>query len=245
MAYEQIRTEVKTDVGFLALARPQRKNALSIKMRQEMVDALRIWQEDRALRAVVLRGDGEGFCAGNDREETLSADPDIRKGVYESSKALYRTLAYFPKPTVAAVHGTALGAGLELVSMCDVRIAAEGAFFGHPDVKFGAHPVPTPLRLLVGEGWARDLCFTGRRVYAADALRMGLVTYVVSPDDLLAFAETTARRVIEAPPETLRAIKSMFINAPGSLLEECFVREHDEPYRVAYGLGGAAEKTVV
>jgi enoyl-CoA hydratase/carnithine racemase len=243
MPYEHIRTRVGSSIGLLTLSRPLRQNALTIKMRQEIVDCLDKWRDDRSVSVVIFRGEGGVFCSGIDREELLSLDPDVRKGVYESSKTYHRAVAYFPKPTVAAIEGFAFGAGFDLSLLCDVRIAVEGASFGHPEVKIGAPPLFTPLRLIVGEGWARDLCLTGRRIYAADALRIGLVTYVVGPEDLTAFADTIGRRVAEAPIETLRLTKSFFLGAPGSLLEECLVREHDEPFQSTYALGAPKGET--
>ncbi len=243
MPYDHIRDNVANGIALITLTRPLRKNALTIQMRQEIVDCLNKWYDDPAVSVVVFRGEGDCFCSGADREEILSLDQDVRRSLYEASKAFHRAVCYFPKPTIAAVEGFAFGAGFDFALLCDLRIAAEGAAFGHPEVKFGAPPMFTPLRLIVGEGWARDLCLTGRRVYAADAFRMGLVTYVVAPEDLGAFTDTIARRIAEAPVETLRVTKSFFLSAPGSLLEECMVREHDEPFESAYALGAPKGET--
>jgi len=231
MTYEQISLSERDGIGTLTLNRPAKRNALSIRMREEITACLEAWKTSSAVSAIVIRGAGSGFCAGFDRDELLSDDPAMRRAVYESSKKYHRALLYFPRPVVAAVHGYALGGGFDLATLCDVRIGAEGTQLGHPEIKFGAPPFATPLARIAGEGWARDLCLTGRRIDAAEAYRIGLVTHLVPASELEARAEALARQILEAPIETLISTKAFLLHDA----EAWFRREHDETFEKMYG----------
>ena len=113
---------------------------------------------------------------------------------------------------VAAVNGPAMGGGLDLAVLCDVRVAADNAAFAHPEIKFGAPTLFGPLAEVIGGGLARDLCLTGRRIDAQEALRIGLVSSVVPLDRLLEEAMTVANSIAEAPLVTLRRVKGMIIH---------------------------------
>ncbi|MHB8876378.1 MAG: enoyl-CoA hydratase/isomerase family protein [Myxococcaceae bacterium] len=232
MDYEQISIAERDGVGTLTLNRPAKRNALSIRMREEITACLEAWKTGDAVSAVVIRGAGAGFCAGLDRDELLSDDPATRLAVYDSSKRYHRALMYFPKPVVAAIHGHALGGGFDLATLCDVRIAAEGTQLGHPEIKFGAPPFVTPLARISGEGWARDLCLSGRRIDAAEAFRIGLVTHLVSASELDARAEAVVRQILEAPLEALVSTKAFVLHDA----EAWFRREHDQTFEKMYGL---------
>ena len=104
---------------------------------------------------------------------------------------------YFPKPLLAAVNGPAVAGGMDLCVLCDFRIASANASFGHPEIKFGAPPLFTPLQWIVGVGIARELCLTGRRIDANEAMRVGLVNSVSEPERLLDDATAMARTIIE------------------------------------------------
>jgi enoyl-CoA hydratase len=205
-------------------------------MRREITACLADWEASAEVRAVVVRGAGSCFSAGFDTVELLSQDQAVRREVYDSSRIYHRAVMRFPKPILAAIDGYALAGGLDLAALCDVRLASPAAVFGHPEIKLGAPPLATPLRLIVGDGWARELCLTGRRIDADTALRIGLVTRIAPAEELDGAAEEVARQIAEAPAETLAAAKSFFLDGPGSTLEECFVREHDRPFEAMVGL---------
>lgn len=216
-------------IGVLTLNRPEKRNAISIRMRQEISACLAAWRDDDLVGCVIVTGGGSAFSAGFDlgefREKGCHAD------LLESSSRYHRDLWHFPKPTVAAVNGSALGGGFDLASLCDVRIAATTATFGHPEVKFGAPPLYTPLRWIVGDGHARELCLTGRTIDVAEAARIGLVSSVTEPAMLCAEAERLALAILEAPADTLRFLKERFLCGRGKGFEESFAREHDEAFR--------------
>jgi enoyl-CoA hydratase len=230
MDWQTIRTEEEREgIRVLTLSRPEVKNALSIRMRREISEALARFREDPKVRCVVVTGAGDVFCAGFDLKEFGQAD--LARDVFESSARYHRDLWGFPKPTIAAVNGAALAGGLDLACLCDIRIASSAANFGHPEIKFGAPPLFTPLRWLVGHGFARDLCLTGRRISADEALRVGLVSEIASPETLLDCTLASAAAILEAPDEALAYTKGYVIENEGKSFEESFVAEHDKPFR--------------
>lgn len=232
----EITASVKDGVGTITLNRPDKKNALSIRLRDELTACLERWQGQDDITVVVIRGAGGTFSAGFDRTELLSTEKPVQQAVYASSKRYHRAVWNFPKPIIAAVEGYALGGGFDLAVLCDVRVAADTAQFGHPEIKFGAPPLVTPLRWIVGDGWARDLCLSGRRIDAATAFRIGLVTHLVPPAELNAKLEAVALQLMEAPAEALAATKGFFTEGQGEGFEACFVREHDRVFEKAYSL---------
>jgi enoyl-CoA hydratase len=192
-------------VALLEMARPEKKNALSIALRDEMSDALDRLGGDDGCRAVVVTGVGDAFSAGFDLDEF--ADARIADELWTSSDRWHRAVLEFPLPSVAAVNGAAYGGGFDLAVMCDLRIAVEGARFAHPEHTF-SDVVYSPLHDLVGGAVARDLAFTGRRIDAQEALRLGLVSRVVAPDALRAEATATAAEIARAPRDVLVRMKA-------------------------------------
>ena len=224
-----IEAQVADDgVATLTLARPERRNALSIKMRDEITQQLEDWAANPAVRVVVLTGAGPTFCAGFDLNEFGQAD--LAQRIKDSSRRYHLAVWHFPKPLIAAVNGPAMGGGMDLSVLCDCRIASSAAVFGHPEIKLGAAPLFTPLQWIVGLGIARELCLTGRRIDAAEALRIGLVTRVTEPDDLLDQALAMARSIIEAPQVALETAKRYLTSSASATFEEAFTVEHDEVF---------------
>jgi enoyl-CoA hydratase len=221
-----IATEVADDgVATLTLSRPERRNALSIKLRDEITEQLDSWATDPAVRAVVLTGAGSTFCSGFDLDEFAQAD--LARTIKDSSHRYHLAVWHFPKPLLAAVNGAAVAGGMDLCVLCDLRIASTSASFGHPEIKFGAPPLFTPLQWIVGVGVARDLCLTGRRIDASEATRIGLVNSVSEPATLLDDALAMARVIIQAPQPALECTKRYLISSPSATFEEAFAVEHD------------------
>jgi len=234
---ETIRVQVGDDgIALVTLARPDKRNALSIRLRSELMDALAGWADDEQVRIVVLTGEGAAFSAGFDLGEF--GQPELARAIRHNSTAYHRAVWSFPKPTIAAVNGPAMGGGFDLALLCDMRIASSAAVFGHPEIKFGAPPLFTPLRWIVGDGIARDLCLTGRPVDAEEALRIGLVSRVVAPAALLDEAAAAARQIAEAPQRALQATKRYLSGNQGFGFEDSFRIEHDDVFDVLL-TGGA------
>jgi enoyl-CoA hydratase/carnithine racemase len=199
-------------VATLTLERPEKRNALSIALRDEMSDALDRLAAADTTRVVVITGTGEVFSAGFDLDEFAASE--LASELWASSDRWHRTVLTFPLPLVAAVNGSALGGGFDLAVMCDVRICADTVRFGHPEHRF-SQVVYAPLHDLVGGARARDLALTGRRIDATEALALGLVTRVVPATSLLGDAVDLAREIALAPREVLMAMKAKIIRRAG------------------------------
>lgn len=201
-----------TGVATLRLQRPQKRNALSIALRDEMSDALESLGVDDGLRVLVITGGDEVFSAGFDLEEFAVAD--LADELWASSDRWHRDLLTFPFPVVAAVGGAALGGGFDLAVMCDVRLASETARFAHPEHRF-SQVVYGPLHDLVGGAHARDLALTGRTLDASEALTLGLVSRVVAPGDLQDEALAVAHEIALAPRDVLVQMKAKILRRAG------------------------------
>lgn len=187
-------------VATLTLERADKKNALSIALRDQMSDALDALAADERVRALVVTGAGDVFSAGFDLGEFAQAD--LADELWASSDRWHHTVLQFPLPTVAAVNGAAFGGGFDLAVMCTLRIVADTATFGHPEHTF-AQVVYGPLHDLVGGAHARDLALTGRRIDAAEALRLGIANEVVPRDEVVTASRRVAATIAEAPRDIL------------------------------------------
>ena len=145
----------------LTLNRPEKRNALSIELREAISDALDALAGDDGVKVVIVTGAGDVFCAGFDlREFERMDEPEIADRLWPSSDRYHRACVDFPLPMIAAVNGPALAGGFDLAVMCDIRIASPKAAFSHPEISFG-DVVYGPLHDLVGGAVARDLCLRG------------------------------------------------------------------------------------
>jgi enoyl-CoA hydratase/carnithine racemase len=228
--WQTIQIEMRPDrIGMITLNRPEMRNALSIQMRQELSACLQAWRDDPAVGVVIITGAGLAFTAGFDLKEFKN--PERFEELFESSARYHRDVWAFPKPTLAAINGPALAGGFDLTKLCDIRICSRAAVFGHPEIKFGVPTLFTPLRWIIGEGLARDLCLSGRQISAAEAHRIGFVSEVTEAEDLIPRAVSIAQTILQAPLPALRMTKGFMINHGGWGMEESFRIEHDEAFR--------------
>ena len=229
MEFNTIQVNREEDgIQAIRLYRPEKRNAISIRMRQELSACLADLATDEGVRAVILTGAGPSFSSGYDLNDFKQ--PERHEDIVSTSMSYHRDLWHFPKPIIAAVNGFAMGGGFDMALFCDLRICSQRAVFGHPEIKFGAPPLYTPLRWIVGSGLARDLCLTGRHVAADEALRIGLVSEVTPPDGLMERALEIARMIIEAPDDVLAETKAFLVANEDRGFEESFQLEHDAPF---------------
>jgi enoyl-CoA hydratase len=196
MAYETILIERRGKVGLITLNRPSALNALNTQIMTELVDALRGFEADAEIGAVVLTGSEKAFAAGADIKEMQSKHYADMYG--QDFFAGWEDLTRLRKPLIAAVAGYALGGGCELAMMCDFIIAAESARFGQPEITLGVMPGmggSQRLTRFVGKSKAMEMCLTGRMMDAAEAERSGLVSRVVPSGDLIEDALKTAAKI--------------------------------------------------
>lgn len=198
----------------LRLDNPQRRNALDIDMARELRAALAATRDDPSVRCVVITGTGSSFCSGADLAQLFGDAAGTVLTKRERLGAYYRTfldVRDLPVPTVAAVNGAAIGAGLNLALSCDLRIAAPSARLGATFVRLGTIPGGGSTHLLarlVGPAHAAEMVLTGELIEASRAAQMGLVNRVVAADaDLAAAARELAGRVAAGGPEAVRASK--------------------------------------
>ncbi len=196
MTYETIISETRGKVGLVTLNRPKALNALNLQVLAELVSALKAFEADRDIGAVVVTGSEKAFAAGADIKEMQSMSyvdaylDDVFVG--------WEDFARIRKPVIAAVAGYALGGGCELAMMCDFIIAAETARFGQPEITLGVIPGmggSQRLARFVGKAKAMDMVLTGRMMDAAEAERCGLVSRIVPAADLIEEAIKAAAKI--------------------------------------------------
>ncbi len=213
MQFQTIELAIHDHVAHLTLNRPDKRNALSFQLLDELTWALDE-VEKSAASVVILTGAGKAFCAGMDLEELKTlAGKSHTENVADSRKMaqIFRRLYEFPKPTIAAVNGAAIAGGTGLATMCDFTLAVPEAKFGYTEVRIGFVPaiVSSILVWQVGHKIARDLLLTGRIFDAAEAYRLGLVNEVVGADQLMNRALELAAQLMENSPTSLRLTKKL------------------------------------
>jgi len=214
-AQTQVSLETRGPVAYVRIANPP-LNILTTAVRRALFETARTLQGRSDIRVVVIEGDGDrAFSVGSDirefPEDELGGVAKIRFEQY-----MLNTIASLPQIVVAKIRGMALGGGGELMLACDIRIAAQDAQFGFPEIRLGALPAAGGIRRLVqevGPVAARALVFTGRPVSAARAFEMGLVTEVVETDQLDARVEALVAELVALPREALRLAKSCIAEA--------------------------------
>jgi enoyl-CoA hydratase/carnithine racemase len=221
MTYECLLYEVKDGIATLTLNRPERLNALGGTLRQDLHDAVTRAGADPEVRVMVVTGAGKGFCSGGDVKAMGEAKAGQRERplLEKIAPGRDRTLLAMreaPQPIIAAVNGAAAGAGMNLALGCDLRIASTAAKFTQAFVKRGLHPDwggTYFLPRVVGMAKACEMIFTGEVIDAAEALRLGIVSRVVAPEELLPTAYEMARRIAAGPPVAIRLAKrSLYAN---------------------------------
>jgi enoyl-CoA hydratase len=197
-------------VAILTVNRPKVLNALNIATLRELRAALTALQQDAAVRAVVITGAGDkSFVAGADINEFSGLSPASGREQARMGQEVFESIERLGKPVIAAINGYALGGGCELAMACTVRIAADTARLGQPEINLGLIPGyagTQRLARLIGTGRALELLLTGEQVTAAEAHRLGLVNRVVRPDDLMNEARALAATLAAKAPLAVRFI---------------------------------------
>ncbi len=220
MTYEQITYEKADGIATITLNRPERMNAFTPQMLDEWYAALLDSHTDGDVRVVVLTGAGRGFCAGADISggegvsllHRSASQVDNRNFLRDSVQRIPRLVSITEKPYIAAVNGAAVGAGLDMASMCDMRFAADTARFGMTYVRMGLIPGDGGcyfLPRIVGMARALDLIWTGRIFDAQEALSIGYVSAVVPADELVPYTREYATRLVKGPAVAIQQAKRL------------------------------------
>lgn len=226
MSYETILVDRDGRVGTITLNRPQALNALNSQVMNEVTTAAAEFDADSGIGAIIITGSAKAFAAGADIKEM--AEKSFADVFAADFFAAWSKLAAVRTPTIAAVAGHALGGGCELAMMCDLLIAADTAKFGQPEIKLGVLPGmggSQRLTRAIGKAKAMDLILTGRTIDAVEAERSGLVSRVVSADDLLTEANKVAATIAGMSLSAARMAKEAVNRAFESTLAEGLLYE--------------------
>jgi enoyl-CoA hydratase len=210
--YNNLLFEIKGSVGIITLNRPKALNALNSELLQELSSLLDTIGEDKSVQVVIITGSGEkAFVAGADIAEMQSMSAIEGRNFGKIGQAVFNKMESLPQPVIAAINGFALGGGCELAMACDIRIAAEKAKFGQPEVSLGITPGfggTQRLPRLIGKGRAKELIYTGDIIDAGEAYRIGLVNKVVALDELMSTAHAMAEKILSRAPVAVQLSKA-------------------------------------
>ena len=197
--------ERRDEVALVTLRRPEKRNALSIELREELADAFRVLSGDQDVGCVVLTGAGAAFCSGMDTDQ-FGGDLGHRRQLVETSTVAFEAVGNCRRPIVAAVNGPAIAGGFALALLCDLRIGAPSAIFGYPELPRGIPPSYAAARAVLPATIAQELCLTGRLVKAEEAQRLAIIREVVS-DDVVARGLELGQRIAALPRQAVLETK--------------------------------------
>ncbi len=222
--FNYILAESAYGVRTLTLNRPDKRNALSPELIEELTVALHE-AESCECGVVILTGAGPAFCSGLDMEhlETMTAStPEENRRDSENMARVLRTLYEFPKPVIAAVNGPAIAGGMGLATIADFTLATPESKFGYTEVRVGFVPAIVASFLLrqIGEKHTRDLLLTGRLIKAQEALQLGLVTQIVMADELMKTARALAQSLLLNSPQAMQSVKKLLAKHAARRLDE-------------------------
>lgn len=211
-SYEYLLVETDAPVAIITMNRPERRNALSLALMEDLIDCFHAIKEKQDIRAVILAANGPAFSAGHDLSELIDRKIGDYRHVFDVCTELMTLIQSIPQPVIAEVQGIATAAGCQLVATCDLAVASEKSQFATPGVRIGLF-CTTPMVALtraVGSKRALEMLLTGSPINARTAMEWGLVNRVVSPDGLRSEALAFAQRIAEASPFTVSIGKQAF-----------------------------------
>ncbi len=202
VTYQTIRFETRQGIGYITLNRPEKLNAISREMLADLRQVLTAIEQDPAIRVVILTGAGRAFSAGFDisagrEKEIYEHEPDEWREHLKEGIDTFLMIWHLSKPVIAAIHGYALAGACELAQLCDIKIAADNAVLGEPEVRFGTGPPVLITPFSVGLAKAKELLLTGDTIDAHEAERLGMINRVVPHASLMAECERTARKLMK------------------------------------------------
>jgi len=211
MPYDNLLYEVKGPLALITINRADRHNAISLATLDDLHAAIKSGEKDKSVRAIAITGAGtKAFASGSDLGEVERRD--LTKALEPLVQGVAGRLERTPKPTIAAINGYCMGGGLEVALGCDLRVASVNARFSTPEGKLGIIPgggATQRLPRIVGRGWALEMLLMGETIDAKAALRMGLVTRVVEPDELMSEVVRMADHLATFAPFVPRFMKAM------------------------------------
>lgn len=213
--YETLRYETKEQIAYVTIDRPKAMNALSTEVLDELQSVFQTIDSDPEIRVAILTGEGKAFVAGADIAQMVKMTGVEGYETIRRGSQIITVIEAMEKPVIAAINGFALGGGCELAMACDIRIASEKAQFGQPEVGLGIIPGfggTQRLPRLAGKGMAKYMILTGDYIKADEALRIGLVEKVVTPEELMPECEKIAKKIIKNAPIAVKVAKTTINN---------------------------------
>jgi len=209
--YQAVTFEKEESVALITLNRPDGLNAFNLQMALELEQIVDKIDADDSIRAVIITGAGRAFSAGADVKEVLSGDGIAQHLGKGKPPILFDKFENMDKPVIGAINGLAIGGGFELAMVCDLIIASSEAAFGFAEIRIGLIPssggtVRAPR--IMSKMKAKELLLFGDTITAEEALRLGVINKVVTPESLLSEAKKWAKRLSQRPPLAVKAIKS-------------------------------------
>lgn len=234
MDYQHIQCHQEGGVGVLVLNRPDQLNSFNETMHQEVAEVLKRWEKDAAIRAILLTGQGRGFCAGQDLGDRAVNDTtqaaDLGRSIERYYNPLIKRITGMPKPVVCAVNGVAAGAGANIALACDLVLAGRSASFIQAFCRLGLVPDSGGtwfLPRIVGRAQAMGLALLGDKVGAEQALQMGMIWRLVEDEDLQSEAMQLAQHLSQQPTYGLGLIKKAVNASANHSLDEQLLLERD------------------
>ena len=241
-----IRFEKVEQIAIVTFNRPDKLNAFNAEMRDTLYEIIGIIRDDPTIHAVVLCGEGKGFCAGADLTEFGTHPTVIQKRRIRLQRDLWEEIRRLPKPIVAALHGFAVGSGLEMAMLCDFRFAAPGTQLALPEAKLGMLPAAggtQSLPRLLQQGVALDFALSGYHITAEEGYKKKLISKIVKKEELVDTAIQYMQKLVAKNPKAAGWIKSLVANSMDVsisqgvlkervLVERAWVMKKGEKYKV-------------
>jgi len=229
-AIETILKTIPHEKGILqiSLNRPDQLNALSHELLNQLQTLIQQIKDDKNIKAILVTGEGKGFCAGADIKQLASLNGQAGLNFAKFGQSVFRQLELVGKPSIAVVHGFAFGGGCELAMAASLRFAANNAVFGQPEIKLGVIPGfggTQRLSRLIGKGRALEICLSGRRFSAEEAHKWGLVNQLSSPEKVFTDALAFAQDLTSFSPIALQSIITVTEEGYNLSLEEALELE--------------------
>jgi enoyl-CoA hydratase/carnithine racemase len=212
MSYKTLRFDAEGAIGTITLNRPDKRNALSLELLQELSALLTTIGQDYDVRVLIIKGEGKVFSAGHDISQLVGREMPYYKAIFDTCIEVMEKIQRLPQPFIAQVHGVATAAGCQLVAACDLAVAADGTLFGTPGVKIGLFCTTPGVSLVraIGRKRALEMLLTGRMISAREAEQYGLINKVVPVDQLAAETKALAEKIAESSPLTMSIGKEAF-----------------------------------
>lgn len=244
MDYQHLLVKVEGNTARLTLNRPERRNALSLALMREVIDALRTLSKSPEVRVIVINGAGPAFSAGHDLSEMVERDLRFYTELFEVCTVMMETVHRIPQPVIAKVHGVATAAGCQLVAACDLAVAESGARFATPGVKIGlfcSTPM-VPISRAIGRKRAMELLLTGQMIDAKTAADWGLVNRAVPAAELEAVVNELVDAIVASSPLTVGIGKEAFYAQIE--LDEHHAYDHTKVVMAANALAADAQEGI-